>query len=218
MSTTTTKMTLSDAERLAAAVVDALRPYVDRVEVAGSIRRRAPVVGDVEIVAIPKPGGLFDGCGIGGKGGGVEPPIDAALRQWQSQGRIALEQNGPKKKRFVAVKAGGVVELWLTSAEGWGVDLAIRTGPAEFSKALVTRTCFGGYLPINMLVRDLRVWKFQADQAPEGQPVPEGLRWFEEMDDKAPRTGYYAAVPTPEETDFLKLTVGRWIDPHRRKG
>src|SRR5512145_1569634 len=42
------------ATTLAAKVVAQLAPYCERVEVAGSVRRRKDVVGDIELVAIPK--------------------------------------------------------------------------------------------------------------------------------------------------------------------
>lgn len=46
----------NQAWRLANIVLEALRPYCQRIEVAGSIRRAAPVVNDIDLVLLPKPG------------------------------------------------------------------------------------------------------------------------------------------------------------------
>ena len=47
-------MSLSFAMMLAGKVVDELAPVCERIEIAGSIRRKKPTIGDVEIVCIPK--------------------------------------------------------------------------------------------------------------------------------------------------------------------
>ena len=54
----TGKMPLAEAQKIADEIVSAIRPFCVRAEVAGSVRRRKEVVGDVEIVAIPRD---FDG-------------------------------------------------------------------------------------------------------------------------------------------------------------
>jgi DNA polymerase/3'-5' exonuclease PolX len=46
------------AERLAHQIAAALTPFCDQIEVAGSIRRRRPLVGDIDLVVLPKPGQL----------------------------------------------------------------------------------------------------------------------------------------------------------------
>ena len=48
-----TQRPLPDAERIAAAIVADLAPFCDRIQVAGSVRRRKEFVGDIELVAIP---------------------------------------------------------------------------------------------------------------------------------------------------------------------
>ncbi len=45
---------LADAERIVAAIVAGLAPVCTRIQVAGSVRRRKDVVGDIELVAIPR--------------------------------------------------------------------------------------------------------------------------------------------------------------------
>ena len=48
------KMKLAQAERLAARVEKTLAPYSDFILVVGSVRRKAPTVGDIELVVLPK--------------------------------------------------------------------------------------------------------------------------------------------------------------------
>jgi DNA polymerase/3'-5' exonuclease PolX len=48
-----TQWPLPEAERIAAARVADLAPAYTRIQVAGSVRRRTEVVGDIEMVAIP---------------------------------------------------------------------------------------------------------------------------------------------------------------------
>ena len=47
------KIELAEAHRLAEKIVALVSPAMDRVEIAGSIRRKKPVVGDIELVGIP---------------------------------------------------------------------------------------------------------------------------------------------------------------------
>ena len=56
-----TQRPLPEAERIAAAIVADLAPSCDRIQVAGSVRRRKEVVGDIELVLMPHhaPAGLF---------------------------------------------------------------------------------------------------------------------------------------------------------------
>lgn len=49
-----TRMPLAKAERLAAVIQGVLEPYAQFIQVVGSIRRQAPVVGDIEFVVLPK--------------------------------------------------------------------------------------------------------------------------------------------------------------------
>ena len=54
-------MRLDEATAIAERVVEILRPHCDRIEVAGSVRRGKPEVGDIEVVCIPRTtvSGLF---------------------------------------------------------------------------------------------------------------------------------------------------------------
>jgi DNA polymerase (family 10) len=57
-SPTLPRLSLANGEAIAAKIISALAPMCERIEVAGSIRRRRQSVGDVDIVLLPKPGEL----------------------------------------------------------------------------------------------------------------------------------------------------------------
>ena len=48
------KTPLADAQRTATHISKALTPYCHRIAIAGSIRRQRPMIGDIEIVALPQ--------------------------------------------------------------------------------------------------------------------------------------------------------------------
>lgn len=66
---TKSKIFLADARDAAERICCLLQPAVVRIEVAGSIRRQAALVGDIEIVCRPR---LSDGVGISGNISAVE--------------------------------------------------------------------------------------------------------------------------------------------------
>ena len=85
--------------------------YVMKAEIAGSIRRGATTVGDIEIVAIKNPFNDID--------------------NYYYEGHPALKVNGPRLKRVMF--DGIQIDLFLTSERDYGRILAIRTGSSNFS-------------------------------------------------------------------------------------
>ena len=53
-----TRIPLNEAHAIAAEIITVLAPHCRRIEIAGSIRRQRPEVGDIEIVGIPEPRGV----------------------------------------------------------------------------------------------------------------------------------------------------------------
>lgn len=162
MSATATRMPLAEAEEIANELVEAIAGVCFPIEIAGSIRRRLAEVGDIEIVACPvittQMTGLFND---------VEERtnhLDARLQAMLGAGVIQKRETnghsawGPKYKRLTFADAP--FDLFMPGRERFGLILAIRTGPADFSNALVThqgsRTRDGrpGMLPARYLVRD----------------------------------------------------------------
>lgn len=149
-----TNLKLSQALSLAEKIKDAFRPACERIETAGSVRRRKSIVGDVEIVAIPKfiPDmetqlSLF----------GYPPKLVSALdmlleRLTRDKPNFRRgDKNGDYMKNFLLEYDNGEavipVELYLCSPENWGYILALRTGPSDFNRTWVTQQRKGGLLP-----------------------------------------------------------------------
>ena len=134
---------LEDAEAAAGRLRDALAPYCERIEVAGSIRRRRPDVGDVELLCIPRPGQTETLFGVVESG---TDKLTVALLTMIGKGELAYRLNargqrvfGPKNKLLTDVASGIPLDVFSTEAGCWGMALVVRTGPAGFCKAFMQR-------------------------------------------------------------------------------
>lgn len=126
---------LSIARQLAAD----LAPHVVRVKAAGSLRRRRPEVGDIELVVEPK---LVAGDLFGAPAPDVQAVKDVAAR-W---GTIAKGGDKYFQVEDLVGLEGLKCDVFLvTPPASWGSILAIRTGPAELGKWAVTRMISRGY-------------------------------------------------------------------------
>ena len=195
MRTMKIKMTLGQAEPLANKIVTALAPGCERIQIAGSVRRQRPLVGDIEIVAIPRlipelPAQLS----ILGEPPQMVSALDILL------GKLVNEKphfrrgtkNGPLFKNFlIEFDSDGSeigLDLFLTTPEQWGYILALRTGPGDFNQAWVTQKSKGGLLPNEYRFNDGWLYK-------SGQRVPTPTE-----DDIFSLIGDGATLP-PEERD-----------------
>jgi DNA polymerase/3'-5' exonuclease PolX len=147
----TKKRPLYQMRAVAHGLIERLAPACQRIEVAGSIRRQKPEIGDIEIVAIPKfyPDLLGEPTTIS--------ELDALLATWP----IKLVKNGPKYKQFIFTGTSGeqyTIDLFLPSLETWGAIYLIRTGSADFTARMVTRQEKGGLMPDDLSVNGGRVW------------------------------------------------------------
>lgn len=163
-------MNVREAKAIADDLVSMMSPHCHRVEIAGSIRRQRQDVKDIEIVVIPK-WGMRPGTDMplfGGEPERVNFLHDWALQvaepdgglqgyvRWIKPGtRLVLPwEPKPEGKYWRALVGGRIkLDLFLASRDNWGIILAIRTGSAEFSQALMTyarhKTCYhveGGHL------------------------------------------------------------------------
>lgn len=187
---------LLDATVKAEMLRGSLEPYCERIEVAGSIRRRKPEVKDIELVAVPvvveRPlatlwGDTVEDVDL------LSERIDAmladplhalALRDVEvhrADGTTEHQQrNGDSYKALEYL--GVPVDLFIVQPTAdWGVIFTIRTGPADWSQRLVT----------------------------------ECQRWF--MRVEGGRLLHHGEhVPCPEEADFLDAIGQPWVEPWER--
>lgn len=157
------KRPLAVARLVAGRLVDALRPHCERVEIAGSIRRQRPLIGDIEVLAIPRlASDLF-----GQPAQGMPTAVDALLARHD----VALSLDGPRLKQF---NYGGFkVDLFLQPDPAtWGVNMLIRTGSAAFSQWFVTPAWRGGGLPDGFGITGARLHYYdQIVDTPEERDV-----------------------------------------------
>jgi DNA polymerase/3'-5' exonuclease PolX len=145
--TTTKRMDLARAQQLAEAVRGDLAPHCERIEVAGSVRRRAATIGDLEFVCIPKYRMDLLGNPLGSE-------LDSRLDRLVLEDRFHRHKNGERQKQFTIRSAGCKLELYICDEATWAVVMTIRTGSAEFSHRFVTQKKKGGLLPDNMKIGD----------------------------------------------------------------
>lgn len=141
------EMPLAEAREIAQHIAATLTMHAQafsRVEIAGSIRRKKPTVGDIEIVAQIDPNLEFGSTGriihaLAGTGVHRAGPITR---------KDGIEVSAPWSERYmkgVYARPGLTdnriqVDLFIVRPPAeWGVVFLIRTGSAKFSEAMVTR-------------------------------------------------------------------------------
>jgi len=142
------KLPLQQAQEEAQRIIELLSPDCERIEVAGSIRRKKPQVGDIELVAIPKMTIAVPTVPT------LFPPTDqvSALDQFDYS-RIGVLVKGGSKFKQVELHTGQHLDLFIvTPPAQWGVIFTLRTGDENFSHLAVTKKRFGGLLPSNLRV------------------------------------------------------------------
>lgn len=123
------------AMQIAERVKQELEPHCERIEIAGSIRRKKPEVKDIEIVAIPKPYGV----------GLLKSGIAVVVDKWKK-----IKGELPCRYTQRILPEGINLDLFFTTEKNWGLILAIRTGSAEYShKVLATSWVNAGYKSVN---------------------------------------------------------------------
>lgn len=140
----------SEAIEAARPILAALRPCVERIIVAGSLRRRKREVGDIEILYIPKmeeqtvPGDLFARR--------MANLADQAITKVEAQGLLARRKNvkgsevyGSKNKLMVHVASGIPVDLFSATETNWWNYLVCRTGPAASNTRIASTAQERGY-------------------------------------------------------------------------
>ena len=127
------KIDLLEATTIAKKVVEHISPALARAEIAGSIRRRKPVVGDIEIVAIPDDQDKLVKL-LGDVGQTIKPGVPGVI-PWSPK---------PGARYIRARLAEGMnLDLFLASPENWGGLFLMRTGSGSDAKG----NSFNGFTP-----------------------------------------------------------------------
>lgn len=143
-------MQLQHAENIAQELLRTLASCCERIEVAGSVRRRKAQVKDLEIVYISKTGVFQNGTLFPIEGALIDQGLALLVERGILGWDYDTPRNGPKYKRLVHLNSGLVVELFAAQPSTWGYILALRTGPAEFNQRLVSPPWKGGIKPLNL--------------------------------------------------------------------
>lgn len=194
-------MQLSTVLPIAEQLVDAMRPYAEQIQIAGSIRRQKAEVKDIEIVVVPRwdkeiqADGMFEHeVSVNRLHTWGELSASDMGLQWIKPGTPNVEpwpiKESGKYWRGYMAEHDIKVDVFLAHPGNWGTILLIRTGSAEFSQAVMSHT----------LRKGMRFTEGHLENE-NGRPVPTrteesvfealGLKWVEPQD----RTGAEAVRP-----------------------
>lgn len=192
---------LGSAKPLADAIAKELRHVCSRVEIAGSIRRKKPMVKDIEILARPilMPGQTDLFGTVISELNLLDEYVADKLQHgvWGQRldvnGRAAV---GARYKRLVLntgfLPGIGIDLFSVLPPAQWGVIQMIRTGPAAFSQRIVTHVSAGGWLPDDLRVKDGAIWRTTSAGA------------------------LIEIIPTPDEAAVFAVLDRPWITPEER--
>lgn len=166
------QMTWSEAMERASMFVSLIGGNCERVEVAGSIRRKKETVGDVEIVCMPEYTLAEQPSLFGGVAKSVENRLVTQLKKMARAEVITPRLNrnkhkiawiGEKEPRYIAAWWQGVpVDLFMVTADRkkwWGYILWLRTGPHEANEIAVTQQRKHGLCPNNVYMSGGKVFR-----------------------------------------------------------
>ena len=109
-------MELKKGQAIATLLIKRLRPYCRRIEVAGSIRRKRPVVHDIDLVLVPSD--LWQ--------------LNAELKKLGE-----VKKDGDKYKTLVI--HGAQVDVYFATEETWATLYLVKTGSKESNIRLAAR-------------------------------------------------------------------------------
>lgn len=185
----------TQARRIANEFLFALEPHCVKVEIAGSLRRRATRVKDIEIVCQVMLGEEIERDLFKEEIGREEinltfetlPEIMAATG-WEIG-----EKDGDRYKQLLHPQTSLKLDLFaIYEARRWGACLVIRTGPREFNIELMKYiNRHGQHVHNNLLHDHAKIWRKLPGGGHEGIPCDLG-------DTCA------LIIATPTEVDFFK--------------
>jgi DNA polymerase (family 10) len=105
------KTTISEAIEVANQLIEKIKDYCDKFEVVGSIRRNKDMIGDIDMVIIPK------------------PPVDEFIEKIKQT--IDFDYGG--KKKLFGMFNGRPINIFVTTLESFGACVYQTTGPALYN-------------------------------------------------------------------------------------
>lgn len=186
-----TAVSFGAAMKLAEKIIEELSPGCEQVEFAGSLRRKKQVVGDLDIVCIPRWSmDLFGEAAVD-----LPTPVNGILADLVQSGRLLKENDDEKgvdgrfnKTFFLPALPEFKIDIWLTTKEKWGVIYTLRTGSERFNHSVVRQQRQGGKLPNDLYIDRGRVWRYGAQEP----------------------------LDTSTEAKLFDLLVGGWVPPEQR--
>lgn len=206
-------MQLSQATTIANDLHTQLSSACVRLDIAGSVRRGKADVGDLELVAIPSTG-EFTVPDLWGNPAQRVPVnhLDDALVTLFAGGQWSLARdpdtrrplrNGPAWKKLQHTATGLLCDLFITDRRRYGYTFTIRTGPSEFSKALVSRALIRKMFFKDGLLHNHAPVYVERNGRREVSPCEAGERCVR-------------IIPTPEELDLFQALGLPYIEPKDR--
>jgi DNA polymerase/3'-5' exonuclease PolX len=126
-----------------------LQPFCERIQLAGSMRRKRALVGDIEVLCIPKfeqhtpPGEMFSQS---------TNMVNACITDFLQRGILSLRvkvdntvANGDKLKLLKDTASGISLDLFITDPPSWFSILVCRTGGKDNNAAIATKAKAMGY-------------------------------------------------------------------------
>jgi DNA polymerase/3'-5' exonuclease PolX len=190
------RLPLADAARVAQEIYGQLAPSCVRLGVAGSVRREKADVGDIEFVAIPRyreePASLWGDTAQVSVLSETLAMLEGERPERTHSAMLERLSGGDRYVKLRHLASGMQVDLFLTTAEQWGLILLIRTGPADYSQWLVTYARHRGFHVI-------------------GGRLHRGLGTPGREDCTCP------VIPTPSEESVYTALGLPWIEPSERR-
>lgn len=186
-----------DALRAAMRFISHIRNECDRVDIVGSVRRLKPEVNDIEILCqtrvihIPDMFGdptTTEVCVIEHLNGLTYFDADPEIEEWVDPD-TGKKKMGDKYRRYVV--EGIPLDLFIVypdTHQQYGALQAIRTGPADFIKKIVTPRAQGGHMPPWLRQRDGALERLVGETpfTPDGyweriDDIEDDIDWFDEI-------------------------------------
>jgi len=146
--------------------VEILAPHCERCEVAGSVRRQKPEVGDIEVVCIPRrdvdllcvPAGVCRGF--------IE-----VINRWEA---VKGSPEGRYTQCILPNTDGCRLDIFIADEVNWGWIFALRTGNDEFNQRVLLRALRAA----NFFAEDGYIYDYSDTLSPKKVSVPEEADLF----------------------------------------